>query len=64
MKMQKSVTFVKKNLKISIWNIKNIVNLEIIVTVQGNIEALHIASVIFHNASNYDYDFIIKGLAE
>ena len=64
MKMQKSVIFVKKNLKISIWNIKNIVNLEIIVIVQGNIEALHIASVIFHNASNYDYDFIIKGLAE
>ena len=64
MKMQKSVTFVKKNLKISIWNIRNIVNLEIIVIVQGNIEALHIASVIFHNASNYDYHFIIKGLAE
>ena len=51
---------------------KNIVKLEIIVIIQGNIEVLHIAyvitmdycrwilSIIFHNGSNYDYHFIIK----
>ena len=39
----KSVIFVKKNLKTDIWKIKNIVKLEIIVIIQGNIEALHIA---------------------
>ena len=33
MKMQKSVTFVKKNLKINIWKIKNIIKLEIIVII-------------------------------
>ena len=37
MKMQKSVIFVKKNLKISISKIKNIVKLEIIVSIQWNI---------------------------
>ena len=35
MKIQKSVTFVKKNLKINIWKINNIVKLEIIVIIQG-----------------------------
>ena len=44
--MQKSVIFAKRNLKINILKIKNIVKLEIIVIVQGNIEMLHIAYVI------------------
>ena len=35
MEMQKSVKFVKKNLKINIWKINNIVKLEIIVIIQG-----------------------------
>ena len=46
MKMQKSVMFVKKNLKIIKWKIKNIVKLEVIVIIQGNIEVLYIAYVI------------------
>ena len=46
MKMQKSVIFVKKNLKVNMWQIKNIVKLEIIVIIQGNIEVLRIAYVI------------------
>ena len=46
LKMQKSVIFVKKNLKINIWKIKNIVKLEIIVIIEENIEKLHIAYVI------------------
>ena len=69
MKMQKSVILVKQNLKINIWKIKNIVTLEIIVIIQGNIEMLRIVFVILHsfivlhNESNYDYYFIIKELA-
>ena len=46
MKMQQSVIFVKKNLKISIWKIKNTIKLEIIVFIQGSIELLHTAYVI------------------
>ena len=70
MKMQKSVIFVKKNLKINIWKIKNIVKLEIIVIIQRNIKCKLKYSVhkkipiVFHNGSNYDYHFIIKELAE
>ena len=45
MKMQESVIFVKK-MKINIWNIKNIVKLEIIVIIQVNIEVLRIAYII------------------
>ena len=44
--MQTSFTFLKKNLKINIWKIKNIVKLEIIVIIEENIEKLHIAYVI------------------
>ena len=44
--MQKSVIFVNKNLEINIWKIKNILQLEIIVIIWENIEALHIAYVI------------------
>ena len=43
--MQKSVVFGKKNLKINILKIINIVKLEIIVIIQENIEEPHIAYV-------------------
>ena len=46
MKMQKSVMFVNKNLKINIWKTKNILQLEIIVIIWENIEVMHIAYVI------------------
>ena len=36
----------KKVSKINMWKIKNIVNWEIIVIIEGNIEVLHIAHVI------------------
>ena len=39
--MQQSVIFIKKNLEINVLKIKSV-----IVTIQGNIEALHIAYVI------------------
>ena len=45
--MQRSVIFARKNLKINIWKIKNIVKLEIIVIIQENIEVLHMAYVIW-----------------
>ena len=41
-KIQKSAIFVKKNLMIEMWNIKNIIKLDIIALTQGNIEVLHI----------------------
>ena len=46
MKMPKSVIFVKKNLKINMWKIKSIRDLEIVVIIYGNIEVLHIAYII------------------
>ena len=46
MKMLKSVILGKKNLKMNIWMIKDIVKLETIVIMQGNIEVLCIAYVI------------------
>ena len=46
MTMQKSVIFVQKNLKINMRKIKNIVKLEIIAIIQGNIEVLRIEYVI------------------
>ena len=62
-------------MKTNIWKIKNIVKLESIVIILGNLEVLRIAYLIknllylkifpvFHNGSNYDYHFIIKELAE
>ena len=42
---KKSVIFVKKNLKINMWKIKNIVKLEIVAIIQGIIEVLCIAYV-------------------
>ena len=79
MEMQKSVILVKKNFKINIWKIKNIVKLKIIAIIQENIGggggAAHSICnlkysvptkfpIVFHNGSNYDYDFIIKRLTE
>ena len=46
MAMQKSVIFVEKNVKINMRKIKNIIKLEIIFIIQGNIEVLHIAYVV------------------
>ena len=46
MEMQKYVKFVKKNVKNKHLKDKNIIKLEIIVIMQGNIEVLHIAYVI------------------
>ena len=46
MKMQKSPIFVKKSLNINMGKIKNIVNLETIAIIQGNIVVLRIALVI------------------
>ena len=48
MKIQKPVIFLKKNLKINISKIKNILNLEIIVIIQENIKVLRIAYVIYN----------------
>ena len=44
MKIQKCVIFGNTNLKISMLKIKNIVILETIVTIQGNIEAHRICN--------------------
>ena len=63
MKME-SVIFVKKNLKINIWKIKNIVKLEIIWICKLKYRAPKDISGAYHNGSNYDYNFIIKELAE
>ena len=46
MEVQKYVKFVKKNVKNKHLKDKNIIKLEIIVIMQGNIEVLHIAYVI------------------
>ena len=46
MKIQKSFTFVKKKFKINIRKIKNIIKLEIIIIIQGNIGVLCIAYLI------------------
>ena len=46
MKLQKTDSFDKKILKISILKIKNIVKLEMIAIIQVNVEVLHIAYVI------------------
>ena len=75
MEMQKSVIFVKKNLKINIWKIKNFVKLEIIVIIQGNTGAVDSIYnlkysvpkkiwIVSHNGSNYDYHFVKKELEE
>ena len=48
-KIQKSVKFVMKNLKINIWKTKNIAKLEIIVIIQGNIEVLRMPCNLKYN---------------
>ena len=69
MKMQKSVIFVKKNLKI------NILKLEIIVIIEKYRGVAHSICnlkynlpkklpIVFNNGSNYEFNFIIKELAE
>ena len=74
MKIQKSVIFVRQTWKWIFEKKKNVVQLEIIVIIQGNIEVLGMPYVIFsvpkkipivfHNGFNYDYHFIIKELTE
>ena len=71
MKLQKSVIFIKKNLKINMWKIK----LEIVIIIQGKHRAVvHIIYILkyslpkkipldFDNGSNYNYYFIIEELA-
>ena len=71
--MQKSVIFVKKNLKINMSKIKN---LEIVAIIMENIEILCIAyvnqnivylkkiPVAIHNGSKYYYHFIVKELVK
>ena len=68
MKMQ---IFVNKYLNKHFWNKKNIVKLDIIVIIQGNIDMLRIVytvlkkiTLVFHNGFNYDYHFIRKQKAE
>ena len=46
MKIQKSVTFAKKNLKRNMRKIQNIAQLKIVVIIQGNKEVLRISYVI------------------
>ena len=71
MKLQKSVIFIKKNLKINMWKIK----LEIVFIIQGKHRVVvHIIYILkyslpkkipldFDNGSNYNYYFIIEELA-
>ena len=56
--MQKFVILLKKNFKINIWKVKNIVKLEIIVIIQENNLKHSIPKKIpidFYTWSNYDY---------
>ena len=46
MKTQKSVIFFKKNLKINMLKTRNILKLEIIAIIQGNVEVLGISYII------------------
>ena len=63
-KIQKSAIFVKTTLRINMLQIKFIVKLGTIAIKQNNVEVLDIVPIVFHNASNYDYYFIKKVLAE
>ena len=72
--MQKSVIFVKKINMLYLKINKNIVMIEIIAIIQGNIEVLHIVClkfsllkkipIVLNNESNYSYHLIIKELEE
>ena len=75
---RKICCILKKNLKINIWKIKNIVKLEIIIN--GHYTGVYRGAahsifnvkyivfkknfIVFHKISNYDFHFIIKELAE
>ena len=77
MEMQRAVIFVRKKLKINMLRIKNILKLDIII--QANYTGKYRGAahsmcnskyslpkqiaIIFHNASRYDYHFIINKLA-
>ena len=75
-KTKKYVIFVKKNLKINMLKIKNILKLGPIITFTGEYTgAAHSICnlrygvpkeipIVFHRVSNYDYHFIIKELGE
>ena len=75
-KNEKSVVFVKKNLKINIWKVKNIITLgDHYHYAEEYRRAAHIVSnlkygapkkipIVFRNGSNYDYHFIIKEIVE
>ena len=72
MKIQKSVVFVKKNLKVNIWKIKKYCRVSEHCHYRGEYRgAAHSIfnlkysvpkriSIVFHNGSNYNYHFIIK----
>ena len=70
MKMQKSVIFVKKTLKIDICKIK--INRHYTGEYRGAVYSIcnlknsvpKKIPIVFHNGSNYDYHLIIKELAE
>ena len=76
MKMEKSITFVEKNLKINIWKIKKYLEVrddchytwEYRGAVQSICSLKYCVPekilLVFHNGSNYDYHFIIKELTE
>ena len=76
MKMQKYVIFLKKNVKINTWQIKNIVKLEIlaIYTWQYRVASHKICNlkdsvpkkipIASHSRSSYYYHFIIKQFVE
>ena len=76
MKMEKSITFVEKNLKINIWKIKKYLEVrddchytwEYRGAVQSICSLKYFVPkkilLVFYNGSNYDYHFIIKELTE
>ena len=76
MKIEKSITFVEKNLKINIWKIKKYLEVrddchytwEYRGAVQSICSLKYCVPkkilLVFYNGSNYDYHFIIKELTE
>ena len=71
MKMQKSVIYGRKNLKINIWKIKHILKFKIIVIIQGNIADFYnhlnmedITDADYVHAKRVCKDFEIKNRGE
>ena len=63
MKIQKSVIYIKKNVEINMWKIKDIIKLKINAIIQENIEVYSEKIPIApHNGCNYDDRFMIKEL--